>query len=74
MVVLDTADGTVRARWPVVGGTSVATLPDDLVVVGDLTDDGRVVTAYDPLTGAEQWTHEAAVDGPARGRDRVRAG
>ena len=57
VVVLSIADGTVEARWPLGRGTSLAVLPDDVVVAGSSTSDAVQVTAYDLLTGAERWTH-----------------
>ena len=58
LVVLRTADGSVVTRSPIDLGTSVAVLPGDVAVVGALTDDLVVVTAYDALTGRLLWTHE----------------
>lgn len=58
IVVLDTSDGSVLARWPLDHGTSAASFPDDLVVVGSATGDTLRVTGHDVLSGAVRWTHE----------------
>jgi outer membrane protein assembly factor BamB len=58
VVVLSTADGTVKARWPLERGQSLALLPAGVVVVGSMTSDSGAVTAFDALTGDERWTHE----------------
>ncbi|WP_421733082.1 PQQ-binding-like beta-propeller repeat protein [Cellulomonas sp.] len=69
IVVLDTVDGSVLARWPSDGGTSIAALPEGVVVVGlvgDASDEPLAVTAYDILTGERRWTHEEPwTPGPA---------
>ncbi|WP_421740196.1 PQQ-binding-like beta-propeller repeat protein [Cellulomonas sp.] len=59
IVVLDTADGSVLARWPLRDGYGVVALPGPVAVVDAQSDDGQVVTAYDPLSGRALWTHEA---------------
>jgi hypothetical protein len=61
VVVLDTAGGSVLARWPLQRGSSIAALPGDVAVVADVgesLDEPLVVTAYDALTGTQRWTHE----------------
>ncbi|WP_315094935.1 PQQ-binding-like beta-propeller repeat protein [uncultured Cellulomonas sp.] len=59
VVVLDTADGSVLARWPLERGTELTTLPGDVAVVGlAVRFTSLVVTAYDALTGHELWTYE----------------
>jgi outer membrane protein assembly factor BamB len=58
IVVLDTADGSERARWPLAHGYGVAVLPGSVVAVSAVTDDGLVVTAYDALTGRDLWTQD----------------
>lgn len=55
VVVLDTADGSVLARWPLEEGYGVVALPGPVAVV----DGGTVVTAYDALSGHVRWTHES---------------
>jgi len=58
IAVLDTADGSELARWPVQDGYAVATLPGPIVAVAALTDGGLVVTAYDALSGRQRWTQD----------------
>lgn len=60
IVVLDAADGSVLARWPLRDGYGVVVLPGPVAVVDAPSDDGQVVTGYDPLSGRALWTHEAA--------------
>ncbi len=77
VVVLDPADGSVLARWPLGSGTSVAALPDGLAVVAGLTGETAEVTGYDALTGRERWRYEqptapgGSADGAFRAGDLV---
>lgn len=59
LVVLDTADGSVRARWPLPQVYDVVPLPGPVVVLDTQTDDGIEVTGHDALTGRELWRYDS---------------
>ena len=60
VVVLDTSDGAVLARWPATGARALVLLPGR-VVVGSTGDTEDIVTGRDVLTGETLWTSEVAL-------------
>jgi len=70
VVVLDTSDGAVLARWPATGAESLALLPGQ-VVLASTNDLDDVVTARELLTGGVRWTHDVPLPERLRGSGQL---